>query len=116
MVPTSVYENLGQWMFLSHRIDNLEAPPLEQLLVQSHSFPPASAIEWAIGIVNYHDHHDAEKGKLKRGENYVCFLLRRFQHPGMGAMRNHWKREVTEEILTISCANDFEQILETVWL
>jgi hypothetical protein len=116
MVPTSVYENLGQWTFLSHPIDNLEAPPLEQLLVQSHSFPPVSAIEWAIGIVNYHDHRDAEKGKLKRGENYMCFLLRRFQRPGMDTVRNHWKREVTKEILTISCRNDFEQILETVWL
>ena len=116
MVPTSVHENLGQWTFLSRPIGNLEAPPLEQLLVQSHSFPPASAIEWAIGIVNYHDHRDAEKGRLKRGEIYMCFLLRRFQRPGVDTVRNHWKREVTKEILTISCANDFEQILETVWL
>ena len=116
MVPASVDQSLGQSTFLSRPLGPLGAPPLEKLVVQSHSFPPTSTTEWAIGIVNYHDHRDADHGKLKEGENYMCFLLRRFRRPGMDMVRNHWKREVTEEVLTVSCANDFEAALETVWL
>ncbi|OJA09355.1 hypothetical protein AZE42_05976 [Rhizopogon vesiculosus] len=116
MVPTSVHESLWQWTFLSQPTCDLESPPLKQLIVQSHSFPPASAVEWAIGIVNYHDHCDAGKGKLRQEENYICFLLKRFRRPGTDTVRNHWRREVTEEILTVSCAHDFDGILETVWL
>ncbi|OAX34885.1 hypothetical protein K503DRAFT_412464 [Rhizopogon vinicolor AM-OR11-026] len=102
-------------MFLSQPVGPLGSSPLGKLVMQSHSFPPVTSTEWVIGIVNYHDHH-ANKGKLNRGENYMCFLLRRFRRPGTDTVRNHWKREVTKEILTIFSASDFEQILETVWL
>jgi hypothetical protein len=113
MVPASIDESQGQSTFLSQHMGPLESSPLEKLVVRSHSFPPASTTEWAIGIVTYHDHRDADKGKLKRGENYICFLLRRFRRPGV---RNHWRREVTEEVLTVTCACDFEKTLDTVWL
>jgi hypothetical protein len=114
MVPASVDQSLGQSTF--QPIGPLESSSLGTLVVKSQSFPPASTTEWAIGIVNYHDHQDADKGKLKQGENYICFLLRRFRHPGMDVVRNHWRREVTEEVLTVSCARDSDEILETVWL
>ncbi|OJA14027.1 hypothetical protein AZE42_07404 [Rhizopogon vesiculosus] len=114
MVPVSVDQSFGQSAF--QPMGPLESSPFGKLVVQSHSFPPASTTEWAIGIVNYHDHRDADQGKLKLGENYICFLLRRFRRPGMDMVRNHWRREVTEEVLTVSCARDVDEILETVWL
>ncbi|OAX34889.1 hypothetical protein K503DRAFT_723777 [Rhizopogon vinicolor AM-OR11-026] len=118
IVPALVQVNRtpGQSTLLSQPVGPLGSSPLEKLVVQSHSFPPVSTTEWAISIVNYYDHQDADKGKLKQGEYYMCFLLRRFRRPGMDTVRNHWKREVTEEILTVFCASDFEQIVETVWL
>ncbi|KAG1737452.1 heterokaryon incompatibility protein-domain-containing protein [Suillus lakei] len=116
MVPTSVDESLEQSTFLHRPAGRLEAPPLEKLVVPFHFFPPTSTTEWAIGIVNYHDHRDVDKGKLKRGQSYICFLFTRSRRPGVDTMRNYWRREVTEDIMTVSCANDLEQILETVWL
>ncbi|KAG1808130.1 heterokaryon incompatibility protein-domain-containing protein [Suillus variegatus] len=116
MLPASVDQNQGQSMFLSRPAGRRWVSPLKKLVVQSHSFPPASTTEWMIGIINYHDHDDADKGILKRGESYICFLLKRFRRPGMDTVRNHWRRQITEEILTVSCANDFEKILECVWL
>jgi hypothetical protein len=116
VVPTSVDQSLEQTTFLYRSVDRLEASPLEKLVVPFHLFPPTSTTEWAIGIVNYHDHRDSDKGKLKWGQSYICFLLARSRRPGVDTMRNYWRREVTEEILTVSCANDLEQILETVWL
>jgi hypothetical protein len=115
MIPVSVEESVGQWTFLSQPAGLHKVSPLTKLVVQSHYFPPASTTEWAIGIVNYH-HRDAEKGRLTQKENYVCFLLRRFRRPGINIVRDHWRREVTEKILIISCAQDFDEILETVWL
>ena len=116
IIPASVNQSVGQSIFLSRPARRTDSCALEKLIVRSHSFPPVSVTEWAIGIVNYHHHHDANKGQLKQGENYICFLLKRFRSTGMDTVRNHWMREVTEEILTVPCANDFEQILETVWL
>ncbi|KAG1750244.1 kinase-like domain-containing protein [Suillus lakei] len=116
MVPTSIDQGLWQSTFLSCSAGGHMTSPLEKLVVQSPFFPPASTTEWAIGIVNYHDHDDADRGKLKAGQIYVCFLLRRFCRPGLDTVRNHWKREVTEEILTVHCNHDFEKNLETVWL
>ncbi|KAG1745405.1 heterokaryon incompatibility protein-domain-containing protein [Suillus paluster] len=116
MLPASVDQSQCQSTFLSRPTGRRWASPLKKLVVQYHLFPPASTIEWSIGIVNYHDHDHADKGILKQGESYMCFLLKRFRRPGMDTVRNHWKREVTKEILTVSCANDFEKTLECVWL
>jgi hypothetical protein len=116
MVPTSVQQSSEESTFLPWSTGRRNSSPLGKLVVQSHSFPPASTTEWVIGIINYHDHRDADKGKLKRGENYMCFLLKRFRHPGMDMVRNHWRREVTEEVLIISCTHDLDMVLETVWL
>ena len=113
LVPAPVDEGVGQLTFFPQTSDHLEASPLETLVVQSHTFPPASTIEWAIGIVNY-PHRDTGKGTLKRGAHYMCFLLKRFRRPAMDVVLDRWRREVTQEILTVSCTNDFEQILETV--
>jgi hypothetical protein len=117
VVPVSIKENVKKkkWTFLSKPAGHPKVQPLKQLVVQSHYFPPASTTEWAVGIVNYHHHH-AEEGTLTEEENYMCFLLRRFRLHGMDIVRNHWKREVTEDILTVRCAHGFEKILETVWL
>jgi hypothetical protein len=111
VVPVSVQENVGQATFSSQPAG---LPPLQELIVQSHYFPPASSTEWAVGVVNYH-HHDADEGKLRQGENYMCFLLRRFRRPG-NIVRDHWKREITKEILIVRCAHDFDKVLETVWM
>lgn len=116
MLPASVDQSQLQSTFLSRPAGRRWVSPLKKLVVQSHFFPPASTTEWMIGIINYHDHDDANKGILKRGESYICFLLKRFRRPGMDTMRNHWRRQITEEILTVSCANDFEKMLESVWL
>jgi len=116
MIPAVVHQTLGQSTFFSLAVGGTNTSPLGKLVVRSHTFPPASTTEWMIGIVNYHDHRRVYKGRLKRGENYICFLLRRFRWPDMYNMRNHWKREVMEEILTVLCVHDLEQILETVWL
>jgi hypothetical protein len=116
MLPASVDQSQLQSTFLSRPAGRHWVSPLKKLVVQSHFFPPASTTEWMIGIINYHDHDDANKGILKRGESYICFLLKRFRRPGMDTMRNHWRRQITEEILTVSCANDFEKMLESVWL
>ncbi|KAG2039308.1 kinase-like domain-containing protein [Suillus americanus] len=116
MLPASVDQSQWQSTFLSRPAGRRWVSPLKKLVVQSHFFPPASTTEWMIGIVNYHDHDDADKGILKRGESYICFLLKRFRRPGMDTVRNHWRRQITEEILTVSCANDFEKTLESVWL
>ncbi|KAG1870697.1 kinase-like domain-containing protein [Suillus subalutaceus] len=78
MVPASIDQSHWQSTSLSHPPGRLRTWPLEKLVVQSPFFPPASTTEWAIGIVNYQDHDDdANKGKLKAGQIYVCFLLRR---------------------------------------
>jgi hypothetical protein len=117
MVPTSIDQSLWQSTSFSHPPGSSTTWPLERLVVQSLFFPPASTTEWTIGIVNYHDHDDyVHKGKLKAGYIYVCFLLRRFYPSGLGTVRNHWKREVTENILTVHCTRNFEKELETVWL
>ncbi|KAG0700561.1 heterokaryon incompatibility protein-domain-containing protein [Suillus ampliporus] len=117
MVPASIDQSLEESTFLCGPAGQLEASPLDKLVVRSHFFPPASTTEWAIGIVNYHDHpSNADKGKLKRGQRYICFLFTRSRRPGVDTVRNYWRRKVTEEIMTVSCANDLEQILETVWL
>lgn len=118
MVPASIDQSLWQSVFFSCPLpdDSLMISPLEKLVVQSPFFPPASTTEWAIGIVNYHDHDDAVKGKLKAGQIYICFLLRRFSRPGLDTVRNHWKREVTDRILTVRCQHDFEKEVEIVWL
>ncbi|KAG1821547.1 heterokaryon incompatibility protein-domain-containing protein [Suillus subaureus] len=118
MVPASIDQSLWQSVFLSRPTDSIMASesPLGKLVVQSPFFPPASTTEWAIGIVNYHDHDDVLKGKLKAGQNYICFLLRRFSRPGLDTVRNHWKREVTDRILTVRCNHDFEKEVEIVWL
>jgi len=116
MVPAVIHQTPGKSTFLSLAVGGTHTSPLEKLVVRSHPFPPASTTEWMIGIVNYHDHRRVYKGRLKRGENYICFLLKRFRGPDMDAMRNHWKREVMEEILTVECVHNCEQVLETVWL
>ncbi|KAG1781795.1 kinase-like domain-containing protein [Suillus placidus] len=117
VVPASIDQSLWQSTFLSRPPGRLMTSPLDKLVVESPFFPPASTTEWAIGIVNYHDHDDnANRGKLKMGQNYVCFLLWRFCLPGLDTVRNHWKREVTEKILTVRCKRDFEKELEIVWL
>lgn len=118
MVPASIEQSLWQSVFLSRPLStgDLMTPPLDKLVVQSPFFPPASTTEWAIGIVNYHDHDDAMKGKLKAGQSYICFLLRRFCRPGLDTVRNHWRREVTEKILTVRCEHDYEKEVEIVWL
>ncbi|KAG2347895.1 hypothetical protein BDR05DRAFT_591395 [Suillus weaverae] len=118
MVPVSIDQSLWQSVFLSRPLPtgSLVTSPLDELVVESPFFPPASTTEWAIGIVNYHDHDDAMKGKLKAGQIYICFLLRRFCRPGLDTVRNHWKREVTDNILTVRCKLDFEKEVEIVWL
>ncbi|KAG2364540.1 kinase-like domain-containing protein [Suillus spraguei] len=117
MVPASINQSLWESTFLSRPPGRLMTSPLEKLVVQSPCLPPASTTEWAIGIVNYHDHDDdPNKGRLKAGQIYICFLLRRFCLPGLDTVRNHWKKEVTENILTVRCKRDFEKELETVWL
>ncbi|KAG1843279.1 kinase-like domain-containing protein [Suillus subalutaceus] len=116
MLPASVSQSQWQSTFLSRPAGRRWVSPLKKLVVQSHFFPPASTTEWMVGIINYHDHDDPDKGILKRGESYICFLLKRFRRPGMDTVRNHWRRQITEEILTVSCANDFEKMLESVWL
>ncbi|KAG0700572.1 kinase-like domain-containing protein [Suillus ampliporus] len=116
MVPASVEQSLEESTFLCRPAGRLSASPLEKLVVRSHFFPPASTTEWAFGIVNYHDHSNADQGRLKRGQHYICFLFIRSRRPGVDTVRNYWKREVTEEIMVVSCVNDLEQILETVWL
>ncbi|KAG2152551.1 uncharacterized protein EDB93DRAFT_250314 [Suillus bovinus] len=116
ILPTSVDQSEWDLTFLSRPAGRRWISPLKKLVVQFHTFPPASTTEWAIGIVNYHDHDDPNKGILKQKESYICFLLKRFRCPGMDTVRNHWRRQITEDILTVSCANDFEKILVCVCL
>jgi len=122
VVPVSVDECFGRWTFLpkpqlagQYEAAPLVASPLEELPVSDHYFPPASTTEWAIAVVNYR-HYGPNKGKLKRGERYMCFLLRRLRRLGINVAQDHWGREVTKKILTVVCANDFEDDLETIWL
>ncbi|KAG1905341.1 heterokaryon incompatibility protein-domain-containing protein [Suillus fuscotomentosus] len=93
-VQVKLFMSLWQSVFLSCPAGGLMTSPLDELVVQSPFFPPASTTEWAIGV-------------LKAGQIYICFLLRRFCRPGLDTVRNHWRREVTDKILTV---------LEIVWL